>query len=263
MKTIYTYLSLIALCLFFTTPPATGSIAKPVMEVVEQLAKKAGRAPAKGAAEALELAYRTGGPAALKTARAGGLDLVEAAARHGDEVFSMAARVPAASSALASRAGKIVPLARRHGDDVLRIEAVAPGLADDAIKAFPKNTDLARLTKLPPADMQKVISYSAHAADDTAARTLLRAVEKKGSSVFERLNPKQILAAGLSTAMVVTAGGGAVAIASSPDHTLDKMETLAKPVTYAGGAAIIIIASILGVKLWIWLRPKNIFAKRP
>lgn len=262
MKTVSTCIVLAACLSCIGSNRAAGSYAKPVVELTEQLAVTAGRVPGKGVAEALEAAYRANGQAALSVARVGGLDLVEAAARHGDEVMEMAVRVPAAVPALASRAADLLPLARRYGDDILRIEAVTPGLADDAAKAFPSKADLERLIGLPPNDMRQVIAYSAHAADDTAARTLLASVDKKGSTVLERLNPKQILATGLTTAMVITAGGAAVAVISTPETALDKAAALAMPLAYSGAAAVFLFACIIGLRLWILLRPGKTHSHR-
>jgi len=232
---------------------ACASVVEPVAEVIEQLAKLAGRVPAKGAAEALEIAWRASGKAALEAAERGGLGLAEAAARHGDDVMKMAIRVPEAAPVLAARAHEVLPLARKYGDDILRIEARAPGLAGDAVRVFPASGDLRRLAALPERELGEVLSYTSHAADPTAARTLLSAVEKQGGSFLAKLNPKQILAGGLSTAMVIAASGGAVAVVKSPpllsqivDAVLAKVGT---PVGIALGCLILIVAMPLAMRL--------------
>jgi len=209
-------ITVIAVTLTLTFQISCASVVKPVAEAIEQLSKLAGRAPATGAAEALEIAWRANGKAALEAAKRGGLGLTEAAARHGDDVMKMAVRVPESAAVLAARADKVLPLARKFGDDILRIEAKAPGLADDAARIFPAAGDLRRLVALPEDELRGVISFASHASDSAAARTLLAAVENQGGSVLTKLKPGQILAGGLSTAMVIAASGGAVAVASSP-----------------------------------------------
>lgn len=209
-------ITVVAAVLTLTSQISNASLVKPVAEAIEQLAKLAGRVPAAGAAEALEIAWRVNGKAAIEAAERGGLGLTEAAARHGDDVMKMAVRVPESAAVLASRADRVLPLARAFGDDILRIEARAPGLADDAARIFPAAGDLRRLAALPETELRGVVSFASHASDPAAARTLLAAVEKQGGSVLTKLKPGQILAGGLSTTMVIAASGGAVAVASSP-----------------------------------------------
>ena len=232
---------------------SNASVVKPVVEAIEQLAKLAGRAPATGAAEALEIAWRANGKAAIEAAGRGGLGLTEAAARHGDDVMKMAVRVPEAATVLAARAGKVLPLARGFGDDVLRIEARAPGLADDAARIFPSTGDLRRLAALPENELRGVISYASHASDPAVARALLAAVEKQGGSVLTKLKPGQILAGGLSMAMVVAASGGAVAVASSPkilpSIINDVLEKIGTPVGIALALLILVVALPLSLRI--------------
>ena len=171
-------------------------------EVLEQVAKIAGRAPAPGAAAALETAYRVEGRAALDATKVAGIALPEAAAKFGPDVYRLAVRVPEAASVIAVRAETILPLASRYGDDILRIEARLPGLAESAVKSFPEVGDISRLAKLPTNQAKAVISFSEHATEKQAPRALLEAVEKSGDSVLERINPKTVLAGGLSVAMI-------------------------------------------------------------
>ena len=171
-------------------------------EVLEQVAKIAGRAPAPGAAAALETAYRVEGRAALDATKVAGIALPEAAAKFGPDVYRLAVRVPEAASVIAVRAETLLPLASRYGDDILRIDARMPGLAESAVKSFPEGADISRLAKLPTNQAKAVISFSAHATEKQAPRALLDAVEKSGGSVLERIKPSTVLAGGLSVAMI-------------------------------------------------------------
>lgn len=229
--------------------PAPAFTGRPALEVIEQLSRAAGRAPARGAAEALERALVREGDAALEMARRGGLGLPEAAARHGDEVFRYAVRVPEAAPALAARADELLPLARAHGEDLLRLEARVPGLGGDAARLFPQGDALRRLSRLPPDQARDIISYAHHATDAEAPLLLLRAVERGGGAVLRRLDPKTILALGLSSAMVIGSAGGAVAIGSSPESFIAMLRSLSLPVAGSLGLVILAIGLVLAAAL--------------
>lgn len=265
MKTIPSLIALVVALLPLVPQPVTASVAKPVAETIEQLAKLAGRVPAKGAAEALEIAWRASGKAALQAAESGGLGLTEAAARHGSDVLKMAVRVPEAAAVLATRAREVLPLAREFGDDILRIEAKVPGLANDAVRSFPSTGELRRLAALPGEELRGVLSYASHATDPAAARALLEAVEKKGGSILTKLDSKQILASGLTTAMVITAAGGAVAMAKAPQVLPQIIDILAKqlgtPVGIALGVLVLVVALPLALRLSRFL--PTAFRRRP
>lgn len=200
-------LSFLTIALLVSVHPLPAAPTRPVVEALEQLAARAGRVPAKGAAEALEAAFRAHGDRALQAAHQGGIELAEAAARHGNDVFAMAVRVPQAAAAIATRADVLLPLARRHGDDFLRLEAKVPGLAEDAFRVFTDKKDIARLLKLPAEEARQVLIYAAHATDPAAARHLLKAVETKGPGFLAKLDNAKILATGLSVSMIIAAAG--------------------------------------------------------
>jgi len=252
MKTSPSLASLLALhiaVLINIVTPLAANPVRPVTELIEQLSKTAGRAPARGATEALEQAFRREGAAALDAARRGGLGLPEAAARHGDDVFRFAVRVPEAAPALAARADDLLPLARRHGDDFLKLEARIPGLGDDAVQLYPSGGDLRRLTALPPDEARTVVSYAAHATDAKAPRLLLDAVVRGGGEVLRQLDAKKILALGLSSAMVIAASGGAVAVASAPESFIDTLQALGLPVSSATAIVILACGAVLALAL--------------
>lgn len=243
-------------CLLMLTASASleASPAKPVTELIEQLAKRAGRVPAKGAAEALEAAFKTHGARALEISRHSGIGLVEAAATHGDEVFAMAVRVPEAAPALAAGAERLLPLARGHGDDFLRLEARAPGLAEDAFRVFTDRKDVARLLDMPADDARKVLSYSAHATDPAAARALLDAVEKKGVGILQKLDTKQILAYGLSAAMVSAATGVSFTSGERLAQAFEKLSTIPVMLLSVVLCAFLIVLMFKSLR---WLRSRR------
>lgn len=243
-----TRLCLLPLLLMITDlDPVEASVTRPALEVIEQLGKAVGRTPGKGAVEALQRAIAREGDSALEAARRGGLGLAEAAARHGDEVFSLAVRVPGSAPALAARADELLPLVRRHGDDVLRLEVSLPGLADDAARLFPEREALRRLSVLPSDQARRTIAYADRAVDGRAPRRLLDAVEKTGGAVLDRLDAKKILALGLSTAMVVAATGGSVSAISAPEPFFEAVTSLGLPFTLSLALVLAAIGSIAAI----------------
>ena len=231
------------------TPPqqAHAIAAKPVIESLEELGRLAGRVPSRGAAEALEIAFRAHGRVALETAEHGGLGLVEAAARHGDEVFRLASRFPEAAPALGARAGELLPLVARRGEDVLRIEAKLPGVAEHACQVFPQPTDLSRLARLKPEVLRKTVAFGTHAAAPATSRQLLRMAERLGGELFKNLKPQTILAGGLSLSMVIAAGGGVFAMWRAPEELFDMISDVFKGLAGPSAQAISWIVLLAGI----------------
>lgn len=233
---------------------AAASFARPVIEVAEQVAKLAGKKPSKAALEALEHGYRLHGEAALRAARRGGCELLEAAGRHGDEVYRMAREVPEAAPELAVHADTLVPLARQYGRPVLEIASHAPGLADDAARLFPSQSDLSRLAKLPKDQAEAVIKLSHHAKEADVPSKLLKAVERTGGKVLRRIDPKMVLAAGLSLAMIEAASAGGEAVRNSPSEFFKTGKEVMMPPTIGVAAALLIIGLAIA---WRICRPSG------
>ena len=238
---------------FLIATAAQASVSSEVVAMMERVAQLSGRAPMKGAAEALEAAYKIEGRAALDATKTAGIALPEAAAKFGPDVYRMAVRVPEAASVIAVRAETILPLATRYGDDILRIEARMPGLAESAVKSFPEAADIARLAKLPANQAKEVISYAAHATEKQAPRALLEAVEKSGGSVLERIKPSVVLAGGLSVAMIVASTGAVKAPAPFFHELFSTTTWLLMPV-----AVVLAVLVFAYGGFWLWrIRPRK------
>lgn len=237
------------LALLVAAPPIANAAARPVLEVIEEIAKISGKVPSKGAAEALEAAFKTEGDAALKAAASGGIELAEAAAKHGDGVFRAAVRVPDIVQTLGRDADVLMPLAGRYGDDVFKLEAKAPGLAATAVDAFPEKELLARLNDLPANQAKRVIQLSSYATEPAAARALLEGVERKGATVLERLTPAQIRATGLSVAMVTAATSGPIAATALPIAAAgapgEAADAAGRAITIIGLAVVAVLGGFL------------------
>lgn len=145
------------------------------------------------------------GDDALRATKMGGIELVEAATKYGDDVYKFAKKVPGATRTLALHADELVPLTRRLGTNVLTIEAKAPGLTkhiisnfgDDAVKVFAKKID--------PKNMTKLVGYAERCTSKEAKKLLLKECIKTDGKILKHLNWKHIMSGGLSVAMITSA----------------------------------------------------------
>jgi hypothetical protein len=175
--------------------------------VLEMAAKVSGRSlPSETrilALKQLDNAALKHGHQVLDAARTGGVELIEVAAKHGDDVWIFSAKVPEAARLLATRTDELLPLTRRIGTEVLEIEAKNPGLAktlathfgDDAVR------NLAR--KAPPEDIAKLAGLATKADSPATTALLFERYMEGGAEFLAKLPAKQILATGLVTAMVI------------------------------------------------------------
>jgi len=187
--------------------PAAKAAATAIDHALNAAAKVSGRTLPQ---EARILALRELDKAALKhghqvldAARAGGLELLEVAAKHGDDVWTFSAKVPEAARLLATRPHELLPLTRRIGTEVLEIEAKNPGLAkkvvehfgDDAVKHLAKNA--------PPEDIAKLAGFAAKADNPATKKLLLQNYLEGGTRFLAKLPAKHILATGLAASMII------------------------------------------------------------
>ena len=139
----------------------------------------------------------------LDAARTGGLELIEVAGKHGDDIWSFSSKVPEAARLLATRPDELLPLARRIGTEVLEIEAKNPGLAKSVAKHFGDDAVRHLAKNAPPEDIAKLAGLAAK-ADSPATKALLFEKYMEGGAAFlAKLPAKQILATGLVAAMVI------------------------------------------------------------
>ena len=246
--------ALAAAVLVSTPPDAAGApVGRAVSEVIDAVARASGRGVGRGSAEALEAAFRAHGDRVLDAARRGGLEFIEAGARHGDEFWAMAARVPDAAPHLARNADSLIPLARRHGDEVLRLEARLPGMAESAARAFPSAAELRRLNALPGDEAMRVVAYSSHAKSRLAARMTLRGAEKQGGNFLNRMDNSKILTSGLSLSAVILALGTAVAANRAPGELFAAIADVLGPVGIGVAIIVVLLGLILAWKFARWL----------
>jgi hypothetical protein len=224
---------LFALSLFALLPAATAA-ASPltvlVRETVERACVVSGReAVERGARESLEHAVagavRRQGPEAARAVQHGGVELLEATARHGDDVLVLAKHAgPAGQRALALEADRLLPLARQYGPTVLNLEARAPGLGGRVFTTFGTELAPAVAREAATEDLPRLL-LAAGRADSPATRAMLWQGYKRGGGEFlKRIDWKVVMATGASAAVIhaahrTTAPHAAVgeAIRNDPD----------------------------------------------
>lgn len=207
MKSVL-FLTLVLLC-------PSRLLASPVAgKLVSQALKQAGRetldAGARQAAErAASSAIREFGmEGAEELVQRGGLALLEAGAKHGDDVLTAARRVPEAARFLGAHPADALDLLTRHGDDALLLEARVPGMAEKAIAQFGPG-ELAVLAKSPGEQVTRLLGYAARADSPAARQALLSSWKKHGSAVLAELDKHKllILTSGLTVGMLKVSDG--------------------------------------------------------
>lgn len=179
-----------------------------VREAVEFAFKKSGREVAeKAAREAVEQSVEAGvakyGPRAARAVADGGVELVEATAKYGDDVMRVAVEAtPAARRALALEPGRLLPLARELGAEAVEIEAKSPGLARRVFTSFGDDGARQVARQVPADDLPRLLTYAERADTPETRRLLLETYKKEGPSIFQRIPSSLVLATGLSASML-------------------------------------------------------------
>ncbi len=196
-----------------------------VRKLVAQALKQAGRETLEdGAVEAAEHAAATairkfGAAGAEELVQRGGLELLEAGAKHGDDILKAARRVPEATRYLGARPAEALGLVTRYGDDALRLEARVPGMAEQAVAQFGSG-QLAVLAKSPVEQVTHLIGYATRADSPATRQALLDSWKMNGSAVLRELDKHQrlILTGGLTIGMIKVADGLAEGMRKVPER---------------------------------------------
>lgn len=186
-----------------------GIAVKAVTEAVELAAKRSGKilspAAKAGMENALCKAAMEYGDNVLLAAREGGVELLEAGVKYGDDVWLLCSKVPGSARCLALAPETLLPLAKRIGPDVLLLETKAPGLAARAVQNFGDDGIHALVRAGNPADMGRLVGYAERAESDQARKLLLNGYLEQGGKFLDRIGWKTVMAGGLSTAAIVGA----------------------------------------------------------
>lgn len=184
----------------------------------------------------------------------GGLELLEAGAKHGDDILNTARRVPEAARYLGAQPQEAIKLVTQFGDDALLLEARVPGMAETAVTQFGP-LESALISKAPPQDVTRLLGYAGRADTPQTRTALLTAWKKSGTTVLDELDQRKllILTAGLTASTLIVAGGVSDFFGRF-DSVPEAVRSLADNL---GIACIIFATGAVGV-LWLWLRPRKI-----
>lgn len=216
----------------------------------------------KSAIETLERLAGRYGDDALKVARDGGIELIKAVPKFGDEVFDIAIKAsPEARRAFARDLPGLFPLAKRVGVDALELEARTPGLALKTFSTFGDEGGKIVARSVPSEDVPRLLSYG-EKADSKATRDLLiERYGKEGKSIFERIPSKLVLASGLSASMLYGTHRGTEPFQATGDAIRENDDLAQNAVTLfcmIGGVLVLILVALLlwRFRLMPWQRPK-------
>jgi hypothetical protein len=179
-----------------------------VREAVELASRKSGREIAQVSAReatenALARSAATFGDKALVAAADGGLELIEATVKYGDDVMKYALEAsPNARRVFALNAETLLPLARRVGPEALEVEAKAPGLAGKVFTSFGDDAGKVIAKSVPADDLPRLVTYAEKADSQATRELLLQTYQKEGKTLFERIPAKLVLAGGLTASML-------------------------------------------------------------
>jgi hypothetical protein len=247
----------LALCVL--AQPAKASMAS---ELLEKLAVLSGKAldPAAHAAarQTLEKGLSMYGESAAFAARKGGMALVEAAARHGDEVWKLAKICEGAPEALAARADTILEVAGRWGRDAACLEIKAPGCGEVLARKLGSAEVGELVSKAAPEEIKRLAMLSAQCTTEEA-RVAAGLWRQGNTHVLERLTAPRIATYGLAVAAVIAA----VQVPSEALHFMESALTATLGSTLAALSWIFVIAvlAVLSVPvLWI---TRRLFGRTP
>lgn len=234
-----------SLMLFCGMQFAAAAPVKIIQETIEFAAKVSGRTLSplskKAALKALTKAFEKYGDDVLKMTRHGGLEALKIGNKYGDDFWRLARNAePSAVRSLVLHSDDLIPIAKRLGSDFMLLESKVPGLGAKIVSEF--GDDAARtLARTASADdMSKLLAYAGKADSAATKKLLYDSYQKGGSKVLNALNWKNIMAAGLSAAMItgaykVTDGiedGLKIVAEKEPEKFVDAINNVVSPVRW-------------------------------
>ena len=246
--------------LLISVYPAQGAggtlLARLLAETLEIAARRSGRILSGASKLHLERSLLRAstkyGDDILLSVRRGGLEVLEQGARHGDRFWRLCREVPEASRSLALHADELMPLAERIGPEALRLEAKVPGAAIRGVREF-GDGGVKILAKQSPEDITRLVGYAAKADSPATKKIFLEtfAKAKNPSKFLDALNWKNIMAAGLSSAAILSAAkvsDGLQDGLKQPETAERVVNKLSAPIRYGLYALIMIFLLPLGVR---------------
>lgn len=227
-----------------------------VREVLELAARKSGREIVeKGAREVaeqtLERCAEKFGNKTFDAAADGGLELIEATTKYGDDVMRFAVEAsPVARRVLALNAETLLPLARRVGPEALEVEAKTPGLATKVYADFGIDGGKTVAKSLPADDIPRLVEYAEKADSQDTRNILLQTYQKEGKKLFERIPPRSVLADGLTADMLSGTNRLTQPVAAISDVTKDNPNSASDVAKYAIRIGALIVILLIVLLLW-------------
>ena len=168
--------------------PGINAIAREAVELALRLSRRevTERASREVAEKAVEKGIAKYGPRAAEAVADGGMELLEASARYGDDVMRVAVEAsPAARRALALQPGRMLPLVREFGEEAIELEAKSPGLARRMFSSFGNDGARQIARQVPADDMPRLLAYLRTIDVDKLGLSNLPFVEKSLGSLLD------------------------------------------------------------------------------
>lgn len=232
---------------------ATPAIKLAIREVLERASQKSGHEiTEKSVREAMERTLEQSaakyGEKALAAAADGGLELIEATTKYGDDVMRLAVNAsPNARRVLALKTEALLPLARRVGPDALELEAKVPGLAGNVFATFGDDAGKIIARNVPTDDIPRLLKYAEKADSQPTRDLLLQTYQKEGKTLFERIPAKLVLAGGLTATMLYGTHNITKPIGDTLGKNPDLVSRVLNRAVIVSGVVIVIIVILL---LW-------------
>ena len=168
--------------------------------------------------EAACKAFAKYGDDVFRVLEKGGLEALKQGERHGKDFWKLCSHAtPQAARSMALHADTLMPIARRVGKDFVTLEGKVPGLGAECVKFF-GDKSAKTLAHAPAGEITQLVGYARRADSPQTAKLLHDAYQKSNGQVLQHLNWKHIMAAGLSTGLVVSAyklSGGVAQLAET------------------------------------------------
>lgn len=246
------FISIVPLCfslLAASTPDLKGSLAG---EIVERALKAAGRTmdnASRATRETLDHAIVKHGAEAAEAAEFGGLPLMEAAARCGDDVWRIARLSADAPLAVAARPESLVAISKRWGDAAALVEIKCPGCGEALASRLGKTSMEEIAAKAGEREIQRLAGL---AARQTPAEldASFKIWKRGGGRALEFLTPGRIAASGFATAAMITAWKTPAAFLGLVEAALSG---LLSPVFTVASWALLLVVFIFLQQPLLWL----------
>lgn len=227
----------------------------------------------KSAAKTIEQAAEKYGDDVATASIRGGMEVAEQTMKQGGRFFGVLQKAARYSDeslrALALNADDIAKYSAKYGDDVVvKLNAKIPGQVSRMVAVTEKSgisgveRTVRAVADLPSEDIPRVLG--AVEKNPSVAREFLEHVEKGGKSFVDRvfaLSPKQIMAGGLTVAMIASAFRATTPFVATGEKIKEGPPIDGNPIVDGMKYSVIILALCIGAGLIVYVVRKTRFAK--